>query len=71
MMDKEGVTGLLLFVSSQWLESLLAAVHSGKCLQTQKCISQQETNCRFKDAEADPERKRKSFYCFYMFCILF
>lgn len=34
-------------------------------------MSQQETNYRFKDAEADPERERKAFNVFVCFVFLF
>lgn len=48
MMDKGDVTdsvaALLLFFSSQWSESLMTAVHSGKCLQTQNvCPNRKQT----------------------------
>lgn len=71
MMDKGDVTdtvaALLLFISSQWLESLMTTVHSGKCLQTQNVCSNRKQTATLKMPRLIQRGKEKLLMFLYVF----
>lgn len=74
-MDKGDVTdsvaALLLFISSQWSESPMTAVHSGKCLQTQNVCPNRKQTAALKMPRLTQRGKEKLLMFLYFFVFLF